>query len=92
VSGPLSGMLAGTTPETPKETTTVIPAGESHNKTPIYDSGVTDTRAFLAWLRELCPSGLSAHMRGEFLMLVSKTAHSFRATVSALRSLNGSKL
>jgi hypothetical protein len=60
VSGPLSDIPAGTTPDTPMETTTVIPAGERHNKTPIYVSGVTDTRGFLAWLGEPCPSGLSA--------------------------------
>jgi hypothetical protein len=73
------------------ETTTVIPAGERHNKTPIYVSGVTDTHEFLAWLRESCPSGLSAQMKGERFMLVPKTADCFRATVSALRSLDGSK-
>jgi hypothetical protein len=84
-------MTAGTTPDTPMETTTVIPAGKRHNKTPIYVSGVTDTRGFLAWLRELCPSGLSAQMKGERLMLVPKTGNGFRATVSALRSLDGSK-
>jgi hypothetical protein len=44
VSGPLSRISAGTTPDTPMKTTTVIPAGERHNKTPIYVSGVTDTR------------------------------------------------
>jgi hypothetical protein len=91
VSGSLNGMPAGTAPDTPMQTTTVIPAGERHNKTPIYVSGVTDTRDFLACLRESCPSGLSAQMKGERLMLVPKTADGFQATVSALRSLNGSK-
>jgi hypothetical protein len=58
VSGPLSGMPGGTTSDTPKETTTVNPAGERNNKTPIYVSGVTDIRGFLTWLRESCPSRL----------------------------------
>jgi hypothetical protein len=44
----------------------------------------------LTWLRESCPSGVSAQMKGERLMLVPKTADGFRATVSALRSLDGS--
>jgi hypothetical protein len=43
VSGLLSGMPAGTTADTPMETTTVIPRGERHNKTPIYVSEVTDS-------------------------------------------------
>jgi hypothetical protein len=73
------------------ETTTAIPAGERHNKTPIYVSGFTDTRGFFTRLRELCSSGLSAQMKGERLMLVPNTADGFRATISALRSLDGSK-
>jgi hypothetical protein len=73
------------------ETTTVNPTGERHYKTPIYVSGVTDTRGFLAWLRESCPRGLPVQMMGEKRMLVPKTADDFRATVSALRSLDGSK-
>jgi len=32
-------------------TNTCIPAGDRPNKTPIFISGVHDTRAFLAWLR-----------------------------------------
>jgi hypothetical protein len=91
VSGPLSGMPAGTNPDNPIETTTVIPAGEQHNRTPIYVSGVTDSRGFLAWWRDSCPSGLSAQIKGERLTLVPKKADVFRATVSALRSLDGSK-
>jgi hypothetical protein len=84
-------MPAGTTPDTRMEPTTVIPAGERHQKTPIYVSGVTDTSGFLAWLRESCLIGLSAQMKGERLMLVPKTADAFRATVRALRFLHGSK-
>jgi len=65
--------------------------GERQNKTPIYVTGVTDTRGFLAWLRASYQSGLSAQMKGEKLMLIPRTAEGFRATVSALRSLDGSK-
>jgi hypothetical protein len=42
VSGPLTGTSAGTTLDIPMEVTTVVPAIERHNKTPIYVSGVTD--------------------------------------------------
>ena len=65
-------------------------AGEQRNKTPIYVSGVTDTRG-LAWIWALCHSELSAHIKGERLMLVPRTADGFRATVSELRFLDGSK-
>jgi hypothetical protein len=88
VSGHLRGMPPGTTLDIPMETTKEIPAGKRRNKTL---SGVTDTRGFWTWLRESCPSGLSAQMKGERLLLVPKTADDFRATVSALRSLHGSK-
>ena len=71
--------------------TATAPAAERQNRTPIYVTGVTDTRSFLAWLRALCPSGLSAQIKGERLMLVPVTADGFRATVTALRSLDGSK-
>ena len=54
-------------------------------------SGVTDTRDFLAWLSVLCHSSLSAQMNGERLMIVPGTADGFRAKISALRSLDGSK-
>jgi hypothetical protein len=36
VSGPLSVIPSGTTPDTAMEITTVIPAGERHKKTPLY--------------------------------------------------------
>ena len=85
MSGPLSSMPAGTT-----EAGAVL-AGERPNKTPVFVTGVTDTRGFLAWLRTLCPSSLSAQMKGEKVMIVPGTADGFRATVSALRSLDGSK-
>jgi len=50
-----------------------------------------DTRGFLLWLRGLCQSGLSAQIKWEKLMLVPQTTEGFRATVSALRSLDWSK-
>ena len=53
-------------------------------------TGITETR-FLAWLRTLCPSCLSAQMKGEKLIIVPGSADGFRATASALISLDGSK-
>jgi hypothetical protein len=50
-----------------------------------------DTSGSLTWMRASCPSGLSAQIKGEKLMLVRRTAEEFRAAVSALRSLDGSK-
>jgi hypothetical protein len=49
---------------------------------------ITDTRGFLAWLRTSYPSSLSAQMKGE---IVPGTVDGFRASVSAFRSLDGSK-
>jgi hypothetical protein len=86
MSGPLDGMPAGTT-----LTDKVAPAGERPNKTPIFVSGVSDTRGFLTWLRTQCPSSLATQLKAEKLMIVPGTADGFRATVSALRSLDGSK-
>jgi hypothetical protein len=68
-----------------------VPAGERPNKTPIYVTGVNDTRSFLAWLRAESKSELSALLKGEKLMLVPRTAGGFRAAVSTLRSLDGSR-
>jgi hypothetical protein len=50
-----------------------------------------DWRGFLTWIRASCQSGLSAQIKGKKLMLVPQTAEGFRATISALRSLNESK-
>jgi hypothetical protein len=86
MSRSLDGMPAGTT-----LTAKVAPASERHNKTPIFVSGVCHTRGFLTWLRTQCPSSLSAQPKAEKPMIVPGTADSFRATVSALRSLDGSK-
>jgi hypothetical protein len=84
--GPLDGMPAGTT-----LIDKVAPTGERPNKTPIFASGVSDTRGFITWLRKQCPSSLSAQLKPEKLMIVPGTADGFRATLSALRSLDGSK-
>ena len=81
MSGPLSIITAGTTEAG------AVPTGERPNKTPVFVTGVTDTRGFLAWLKTLCPSSLSAQK----LMIVPGNADGFRATVGALRSLDGSK-
>ena len=87
MSGPLSGTLAGTTsaPAAP------VPPGQRMNRTPVFITGVTDTRGFVAWLRSRCPKGLTAQMKGENQMVVPETADDFRAAVSALRSLDVSK-
>jgi len=86
--GPLSNKPDGTTLNA-QVVNTFLPAEEPPNKTPIFISGVRDTRAFLAWLRASCPGGLTAQLKGENLMVVPSTANGFRAAVSALRSLDG---
>jgi len=58
-----------------------LPAGQRPNKTQIFISGVTDTRAFLAWLRASSPGGLMAQLKSEKLMVVPSTADGFRAAV-----------
>ena len=83
MSGPLSGTPAGTTFNA-KVANTCAPAGERPNKTPIFISCVSDTRAFLAWLPSSCPSGLAAQQKGEKLMVVPSTADGSRAAVSSL--------
>jgi hypothetical protein len=91
MSRPLCGTPDGTTTYAQVASNSVAPAAERHNKTPIYVTGVTDVRGFLAWLRAKSNSGLSAQIKGEKLMLVLQTADGFRATVTTLRSLDGSK-
>jgi len=73
-------------------TNTCIPAGDLPNKTPIFISGVGDTRAFLAWLRASHLSGLTAKLNAEKQVVVPSTASGFRATVSSLRSLDGERV
>jgi hypothetical protein len=45
----------------------------------------------LSWIRTSCQGGLTVQVKHEKLMLVPRTGEGFRATVSALRSLDGSK-
>jgi hypothetical protein len=88
MSRPLSDKPDGTTSNA-QVTNTCLPAGERPNKMPIFISGASDTRSFLAWLRASCPGGLTAQLKGEKMMVVSATADGFRAVVIALWSLNG---
>jgi hypothetical protein len=88
--GPLSGMPLGTTFDA-HVANPCLTAGERPNKTPIFITGVADTRAFLAWLQSSCPSDQTAQLKAEKLMVVPSTADGFRTTVSALRSLDGGK-
>jgi hypothetical protein len=90
ISGPLCCMPVGATTYAQVASNSADPASEGH-KTPIYVTVVTDTRGFLIWILASCPSGVSAQIKGEKLMLVPRTAEGFRAAVSALRSLDGSK-
>jgi hypothetical protein len=83
MSGPLSGMPVGAT------TTNSMPAGQRTNKTPIFITAVTDTRGFLTRLRASCPCPLTAQIKAEKFMVIPSTADGFRATVCALRSLDG---
>jgi hypothetical protein len=83
-------MPDGTTSNAQVALNIVAHAGMGQNESPIYVSGVMVSRDFLKWVRALCPSGLSAQIKGERLF-VPPTADSFIATVSALQSLDGSK-
>jgi hypothetical protein len=47
MSGPLSDKPDGTTPQHAQVNNTCLPAGQLHNKTPIFISGATETRTFL---------------------------------------------
>jgi hypothetical protein len=91
MSGPLSDKLDGTTPHT-QVANTCLPERERPNKTPVFITGVGDSRTFLAWLRASCPGGLTAQLKGEKLMAVPSTADGLRATISALRSLDGGRV
>jgi len=87
MSGPLIGKLHGTTSNA-QMANTCLSAGERSYKTPIFISGVRDTRAFLTWLRGSCPGGRTAQLKAEKLIIVTSTANGFRAAVSALRSID----
>lgn len=54
-------------------------------------SGISNTHSFLSKLRETCPSGLTAPFKGENLMFIPEITHWFRAAVTVLHSLNGSR-
>ena len=88
MSAPLSGTPAGTTLNA-QVATTCFPTGERPNKTPIFISGVSETRALLAYLRESCTRGLTAQLKGEKFMVVPSTANGFRAAFGSLLSLDG---
>jgi hypothetical protein len=88
MSRTLIGKLDGTTPHA-QVTNTCLPAEERPNKTPIFITGGSDDHTFLAWLRVSCPGDLMAQLKGKKLMVVPSTADRFRATVIALRSLDG---
>jgi hypothetical protein len=91
MSGPLSDMPIGTTNRA-QVANTCLPAGERPNKTQIFISDARVTRAFLSWSRAACPGGLSAQLKAEKLMVVPSTDDGFRATVKALRSLDGGRV
>ena len=95
-SRPMSSDISKHLSDKPNGTTkhaqvanTCLPAGERHKKKPIFITGVSDTRTFLVWLRASCSSGLTAQEKGEKLMVIPSTSDGFRATISALRSLDG---
>ena len=54
---------------------------DRRNNTPIFITGVNDTRGFLAWLWATCRSSLTAEVKTECLVLVPESADGFRATV-----------
>jgi len=89
--GPLCGMPDGTTSNAQVATNSFAPAGKRQNKTPIFVSEVKDMRGFLTWIRASFQSGLSTQNKWDRLMLFPRTDDGFRATVSTLRSLDGSK-
>jgi hypothetical protein len=84
----MSDMPVGTT-KNAHVGNTCAPVGERPNKTPIFISGVVDTRAFLAWLLASCRCGLTAHLKGEKLMAFPSTANGFRTTVRCLGGREG---
>ena len=92
ISNDMSGLLSNmpdSTIHNAQVTNACLPAGQRPNKTPIFISGFTDTRAFLACFREFCPGGMIAQLKSEKLMVIPTTADEFRALVRALRSLDG---
>jgi hypothetical protein len=81
ISGPLICKPAHTAPNV-QVAKTCLPAGQLWNKTPIFISGYSVVRAFLAWLRQSCPGGHRAKQNCEKLMV-------FRSKSDGFRSLDG---
>jgi len=80
MSGPMRGMPDVATSNAQVDNA-CLPARELPNKTPVFVSGVSDTRSFLAWLRASCLGGLMAQIKGEKLMVLPSTADGYRAAV-----------
>jgi len=78
---PKNGLPDGTTSKA-QVANACPPARVRPNKTPIFISGISDTRSFLAWLRAFCPGGKVAQLKGEQMMIVPSTADWFRAAVN----------
>ena len=90
MSGLLSDMPDGTTTNG-QVAITSLPSVERPNNTPIFISGVRDTREFLAWLQANFSGGLTVQQRVEKLMVVPSNAKGFRAVDSALPSFDVGK-
>jgi hypothetical protein len=92
MSGPLSGMNVGATIPNPQPANpSAVNPGARRNRTPIYITGVSDTRGVLAWLRSRCPNGISAKKKCKRLTVMPGTADHFWAAITAIRSLDVSK-
>jgi len=72
MSGSPSDKSYATTP--PAQVTNTLPKEKRPNKTPIYISVASDTRAFLPWLRVFCPSDLLPQLKGEKMIAIALTA------------------
>ena len=92
-STPSAKAAAQSVPVDSMESTNRRPAGpgERKNKTPVYVTGVSNTRSFLRWLQGKTGGNGTAQIRGESLVLVPDTADCFRATITALRSIEKGK-
>ena len=86
-----SRAKAGTSTSLPDPMEQETAPGDRRNKTPLFVSGVKNTRTFLKWLKEQTGGDGSARVQGDKLVLVPNTADCFRATVRVLRSIEASK-
>jgi hypothetical protein len=92
VTGPLRVTLKGTTANSAQvENSAPYPSGSDVTNSPMYVSGVRNTRKFLEWIRAKTASKLLVQMKRENLVLVSETANGFRATIGARPSLGEGK-